>query len=115
MKPPEHEDGGPRKGTAAVEDRAKTKTPDCHSESVNSSEVEQRRAEKVMRTIERSRAHGRDTWSPICIVCCRRLTDEASRAYGIGPECRRLVIRAFGRANVESVAGALPTEVQPCR
>jgi hypothetical protein len=33
MKPPEHESGGPRKGTAAIEDPSRPK-PDCHSEAV---------------------------------------------------------------------------------
>ena len=104
-RPPDKRSGGPVSRTAA----RMVKRPDevCASVKV---EQAKRRAEKAMRTIERSRAHGRDTWSPICIVCCRRLADEASRAYGIGPECRRLVVGAFGRASVEKVAGALPEE-----
>jgi hypothetical protein len=34
MSRPPNRSGGPRKGTAAVEHRAKTETPDCHSEAV---------------------------------------------------------------------------------
>jgi len=38
MSRPPNESGGPRKGTAAVEDRANPK-PDCHSASVNAAQV----------------------------------------------------------------------------
>ncbi len=40
MKPPEHEDGGPVSRTAAIEDPSRPK-PDCHSASVNSSDLEE--------------------------------------------------------------------------